>query len=594
MESEFCEAALRYSRLGLCVIPLHPKSKEPMFKNWPEIASSDAALITRWWRQNPRANVGIATGQKSRLFVFDVDIKNGGDDTFEALVGQHGKFPSTWQQITGTGGWHMFFRYPNFPVSNAAGIFPGIDIRGNGGQVVAPPSIHPETGKRYEWDGLLEIEQAPLAEAPLWLLDTLQGKSILPKAPLSLALRIPHGVQHQTLVSMAGMMRKLGLDADEIAPSLLKVNETRCEQPGLPENIYKIAQSMMRYRPSDADLVTTANRLWRVTRAKEHEAQARVDKLTVPSVDGLTVYRSPVSDNKCVIDNLLLNGLTILSGRPKCGKSWVALQMALAVSLGTAFMGNRDVIMPGRVLYLALEESQQRTSTRMKKFLPAEDVLLQNLTMFYTLSPLLSGGAEQLKVMIEKYTPTLVIIDTFLAAVGTGQAKSDVMRSEYREIDTLHRIAETAKTAIVLIHHTRKATGIGSGLDAVAGSTGVTAAADAIWKLEKQEGGASILEVFGRDIEDQVLALQFTKEPINFGWSIIGDGESVRHANEEQQIMIFLQAENEKFSASKIASLLKMSANDVRPLLIGLLRHGMVSRDSRGHYYMSQEARLGL
>src|SRR5688572_11715553 len=120
MNSEFGQAALRYANLGLCVIPLHPRDKKPMYANWPEVATSDQSVVSRWWQQSPTANVGIATGKRSGVFVLDIDPKNGGDDSFEVLVNKHGRFPETWQQITGSKGLHLFFRYPAFSVSNAA------------------------------------------------------------------------------------------------------------------------------------------------------------------------------------------------------------------------------------------------------------------------------------------------------------------------------------------------------------------------------------------------------------------------------------------------------------------------------------------
>jgi len=137
--SEFLEAALAYADLGLSVIPV--RGKKPYFDNWPEAATADRETIRRWWIQNPHDNIGIATGSKGGVFVLDVDIKSGGRETYETLRTRHG-FPETWQSITGSGGSHLYFRYPNFPVANAAGIYPGIDIRGDGGQVVAPPSVH--------------------------------------------------------------------------------------------------------------------------------------------------------------------------------------------------------------------------------------------------------------------------------------------------------------------------------------------------------------------------------------------------------------------------------------------------------------------
>ncbi len=577
------EGALRLARIGFAVFPLHPRSKHPMFESWPEIATTDEAQVERWWKQTPDANVGIATGRKSRVFAMDIDPRHAGDITFDLLVAKQGKFAETLQQITGTGGWHLFFRYPNIEVRNKVGVFQGIDIRGEGGFVVAPPSVHPDTGKRYEWDGLAELERQPIADAPLWLLEALQ----VTKPKVEIPVQIPHGTQHFTLVALAGMMRRAGLDAEDIYPSLMKVNERHCERPGPAANIAKIADSMMKYAPADASLYKTATKLWRLTKAKEVEDQKRVDKLMVTTVDGLTIYRSDTPDNQFVIEGLLLNGLTILAGRPKSGKSWCALQLALSVSLGTLFMATKEVATPGLVDYFALEESQQRTALRMRKLLASESILLQNLNVAYSLLPLAGGGMEQLKLMVEKRPPSLIVIDTFLKAVGAPpKENTDLMRTEYREIDMLHKLAQDAKIAIVLVHHTRKAGG--APIDAIAGSTGVTAAADSIWRLDKRET-ACILDVMGRDIEDQSLALRFSKEPDTFGWSIIGDGESVQRAEEERAVTAFLSVgENPHARPDVIARFLHVTVYEAIQVLEGMRRVGSVNYDGHGRYYLSK------
>lgn len=576
--------AIRYAKLGLAVFPLIPRTKRPLFSGFLDVATSDQAVISKWWKQDPKANVGIATGQISRVFVFDVDKKNGGDITFEGLVHKHGRLPETWQQITGSGGFHLFFRAPNFPVKSTVGIFDGIDIRADGTFVAAAPSIHPN-GNRYEWDGVEEIEDIPVAEAPLWLLEALKPRGELSRSDkFPISLQIPKGVQHDTLVAMAGALRRLGLSAAEIEPSLMEVNRRRCAEPGPHENIQKIAESMERYRPADNDLFTMASRLWRVTKAKECEAQRERAKNEVSIVDGLTVYRAPVAEYKCIIDKILYHGLTIFAGRPKVGKSWLTLQMALSVAHGTRFLGGLDVMSPGRVVYVALEESQARTAGRMRKLQSSEDVLLQNISMVYSLKPLSAGGFEQLNELLENQKPNLVIIDTFLALVGGGsdKSKANSMRSEYAEIAMIKTLAEKHETGIVLVHHLRKAVIGESVLDAVAGTTGITAAPDCIWGMKREDAGLCSLEAQGREVEQQTLALRFGHMN-GVGWSLEGIGEQVKDSKDEKEIVTLLANEG-VLSVAKIATLLRLNANRVRDLLYGLNQRGAVQRSNNGSY----------
>ena len=583
------EAALHYARMGLAVIPLLPHQKRPIFDNWQNIGTSDQDLVTRWWSSTPEANVGILTGQKSHCFVFDVDAKNGGVETYESLVHKFGQFPDTWQDMTGGdgGGFHLYFRYPNFPVTCATGIFKGIDIKGDGGQVVAPPSIHPDTGRRYQWDGIKEIDNTPLSEAPLWLLDALQERSTRThsdKFPVD--IRIPHGVQHDTLLALAGMMRRLGLSPEEIKPTLQAVNLSRCDPVGDTKHVDKIAESMSRYRPADHDLFTTANRLWRVTKAKECEAKEKQDKRNPAAIDGLTVYRSPVAEQRCVIDGLLYNGLTIFAGRPKIGKSYWTLQLALAVCNGSPFLGCREVLRPGGVLYAALEESQARTSRRMKQFQRTESPFLQNIQILYDLLPMMKGGITQLDEAIAKHRPNLLIIDTFLAFVGVGAAQRDVLRSDYAEMQTLHELAEKHDIAVIVVHHMRKPTIGGNSLDAVAGSTGLTAAADCVWTMQREDQGMCSLEMVGRETEEQVFALTFRSGEDQFGWELTGSGMQVKDVKDEKEIMVLLREEG-ALAPGKVAMLLRLNANRVRSIMYDLSARGMIQKNSNGAFCLS-------
>jgi hypothetical protein len=590
MGSVFGEAAQRYARLGFCVVPLHPRDKKPMFTNWPETATADQSVVSRWWQQTPEANVGIATGRKSGIFVLDVDPSNGGRESFDDMVERHGRFPDTLQQITGSKGWHLFFRYPSFPVHNAAGLLPGIDIRGDGGQVVAPPSIHPKTGLSYEWDGLDEIENQRIAEAPLWLLELLEGKNSQHGSQhLPIAEKIPHGVQHYTLLALAGALRRMGLSENDMLPALLEVNRNRCEQPGQDRAIQQIAHSVMKYRPADNDLFRTASKLWRLTKAKEHEARERDEKLGLQVVDGLTVYRSSGMDQKCVIDGILYNGLTIFAGRPKVGKSWLTLQLALSVAQGEKFMGSLNVNMPGGVVYIALEESQGRTATRMQRLVGVETPYLQNISMVYEMSPLRQGGAEQLEKILADRHPSLVIIDTFLALVGgSGSERRDVMRSEYQEMKTVADISRRADTAMVLVHHMRKSVVGEDGIDSVAGSTGVTAAADAIWTLkrEDQQSGMCSFGVTGREVEEQSMALRFRKDD-PFGWELVGQGYEIKAVKDQREIITLLREEG-ALSPAKVATLLRMNANHVRATLQQMNEAGLVNRQGNGSYTLTR------
>jgi hypothetical protein len=172
-------AALGYAARGWRVVPIAEGRKVPAFPSWPERATTDPTTITEWFRcEYARCGVGIATGAASGIFVLDVDVNDGkaGDETLRDLEARHGALPDTYSVITGTGGAHYYFRVPDgVTIRNDAGrrLGPGLDIRGEGGQVLAPPTIHPVAGVPYETDAGATDE---VAEAPAWLIDLLTAE----------------------------------------------------------------------------------------------------------------------------------------------------------------------------------------------------------------------------------------------------------------------------------------------------------------------------------------------------------------------------------------------------------------------------------
>ena len=142
------DAAIEYAKKGFAVFPLKYRDKVPLTRNGCKDATTDAAQIKAWWQKYPNANIGLATGSVSQnVFVIDLDIdEDRGIDGYHSLEDwqrEHGDFPETWTAITGRGGYHLYYR-GNGKIKNRAGIIDGVDIRGNGGYVVAPPSIHNE------------------------------------------------------------------------------------------------------------------------------------------------------------------------------------------------------------------------------------------------------------------------------------------------------------------------------------------------------------------------------------------------------------------------------------------------------------------
>lgn len=171
----FIETALSLAAKGKRIFPCWPGAKEPLTNHGFKDAATDPELIQRWWRENPEANVAIATGADSGVIVVDVDMDiekaKDGETALAALQAKHGKLPPTLTVRTPRGGRHLYFQHPGGDVrvqcsTDKLGI--GLDVRGDGGYVIAPPS-RTEKGK-YFW----ECKEA-VADLPTWLLNLIRS-----------------------------------------------------------------------------------------------------------------------------------------------------------------------------------------------------------------------------------------------------------------------------------------------------------------------------------------------------------------------------------------------------------------------------------
>ncbi len=261
MSDDMLAAALDYALAGLPVLPLHTlaagqctcgspdcasPAKHPRLTNGLNGASTDVAVVAGWWQRWPDANVGIATGAKSRLVVLDVDAGHGGAGTLAGLERVHGKLPKTAKVLTGGGGAHYFFHQGNGEVRNSAGkLGAGLDVRADGGYVVAPPSIH-ASGRVYRWTS--DLAKSPPADMPPWLLEDARTQRSSGAAPVG--DEIPQGARDSTLASLAGTMRRRGMSEAELLAALRVTNETRCKPPLADTDVQRIAQSIAKKPPA--------------------------------------------------------------------------------------------------------------------------------------------------------------------------------------------------------------------------------------------------------------------------------------------------------------------------------------------------------
>ena len=242
-------AAIDYIKRGLAVFPLEEKGKRPKTRNGFKDATTDAAQVKAWWQQWPNANIGIATGKRSGgIFVIDLDIDEDkgidGYHTLEDWQRENGKFPETWTAITGRGGYHLYF-HSNSEIKNRAGIIDGVDVRGDGGYVVAPPSIH-SNGNRYEWE--YDPEEFDLAEANnnvKYFLDTGINS---PGERFSMPDIVNAGERNDMIFRFACMMQAKGASDEAVFAATMAENNTKCNPPMNEKEVRVIVNSVLKYQ----------------------------------------------------------------------------------------------------------------------------------------------------------------------------------------------------------------------------------------------------------------------------------------------------------------------------------------------------------
>lgn len=266
------DEALRYAAAGIPVFPLHwikqdgtcscrqgdlceCKGKHPRIKNWGEEASTDPEKVGAWWDKAPLANIGIPMGERSGLVTLDVDTRHGGDASLEQLEQEFGKLPTTITATTGGGGKHYIFKYTEeLCLKNVVGFRDGLDVRTQGGMIVAAPSLH-QSGNRYAWDEGLSPFEAAAADMPEWLIAEIRkvGTKLTTKKKADPAPRkkIKEGGRNNHLTSLAGSLRRKGISEDGIIATLRAENKDRLDPPLDDDTVVAIARSITRYQPED-------------------------------------------------------------------------------------------------------------------------------------------------------------------------------------------------------------------------------------------------------------------------------------------------------------------------------------------------------
>jgi hypothetical protein len=358
-----------------------------------------------------------------------------------------------------------------------------------------------------------------------------------------------------------GNFRKFIEAIVEVASPQEVLEQARNYDPDLPDEVVNsiVEQALERKRKQDLEQKLIEGRF----------TAAELEEVELPKL-------------RFVIERILSAGLMILAGKPKIGKSWLVLAIAIAISIGSRVFGYLEATV-GDVLYIALEDGPRRLKDRIKKILQGTSAP-SNLHFATEWPRLDSGGLAQLDGWLKSHPKTcLVIIDTFIRVRRLPKhGRHNVYQEDYEALRGLHELANSFGVAIIAVQHTRKAEA-SDFIDSVSGTAGITGAADTVWVLNRGRGRSdAILTITGRDIKEDDLALNFDKSIMN--WRLVGQASDYTRTLARQEIIDVLKKSGQPLGPKKVAGSLKKNYNAVKKLMSEMAKAGDLAKPDRGQY----------
>ncbi|MBZ6175936.1 AAA family ATPase [Streptomyces olivaceus] len=292
---------------------------------------------------------------------------------------------------------------------------------------------------------------------------------------------------------------------------------------------------------------------------------------------------------KWAVPGLLAEGVNLLAGPPKVGKSWLSLGLALSVASGGHAFDSLPVD-GGPVLYLALEDTPRRLQTRMGKMLGGQQAPA-GLTLVTECPPFPQGGSDAIANWLERNPDArMVVIDVFAKMRGPAPQGVSAYDADYVAVGYAKRIADHYGIAVVLVHHVRKA-GSDDFLTEVSGTNGIAGAADATLVLKRARGQADgILHVTGRDVDEAEYALQF--QAASGAWQML-DGPVADHTigDTRATILRYVRAHPGAKPKDMAGELPHVDIDTIRRTCSRMADAGQLTKDPGGRYYPDTETR---
>lgn len=590
-------AALEYLERGWSVIPIRPRDKRPLVK-WAEFQRRRASdlEVRSWWERWPEANVGIVTGSISKIVVVDVDPRKGG-----RAAPIFKQFPTGLVARTGSGGVHLFYALPNGRRVQNAASESGVDWRGEGGYVVAPPSSHPSGGE-YRW--LRDREPGP---PPEFVFQPAKPADSSREKEEGWLARVMHGVErgerNDACARLAGYWLSKRVPPEVILEQLMDWNKKNTP----PMSAYEVERTLEsvrgtherrpRVQPEDVTLVDTKP-------AKPVSKEEQADEPF--GVVGLGEYMRRFGNESVTwtIENWLPDKtVAMVVAPPGSYKTWLLLDLAVSIASGRPFLGEFAVNRQGPVLVIQQEDYHGQVAERLgvitqSRFDLEIPKLLQDGTLVVEPPPRLPVNFHidrkfrfrdnaVLEGLIEKVAairPALVILDPLYSA----GAVDDFMAGTATDMFLFKTLRDKFDTSFLIAHHTKKRADkakMTTDREDLWGSQFLNAFIESGWQVRRRDEPNSVLIrrhfKVRADLPEGVLAFDIrTEAPFRYRPMFrVASADEAKGAD-----IVAIVDERAPIGAADIAKLTGLDRSTVTRRLRKLLDARVIAQDSAGLY----------
>ena len=467
--NELKESAIKYAKMGLSVFPLIPKDKKPATEHGFKDATTDLRIIEKWWNKNPNYNIGIATGEMSGgLVAIDMDVdKDQGKDGYHSFTkwcaDNYLVLPDSWLSITGRGGYHLFYQ-TDLDVPSKGGWLEDVDIRANGGYVVAPPSIHPN-GTKYQWEDDpddCQLVSSDDIDVEFVMNSVIASEKVSKSQPFNLPDVIEVGHRDELMFKLACRYQQMGMSDTAMLAALQEENKARCKPPLTDKEIRKKVEQAQKYQKGE--VVTLDEHEDGYTRKSYGKTGRAIEEtITEDDLDMPTLDEFEEREKHWLIPGYIPEGcVTLLCSDGGIGKTTIWCDTLAAFTQGRITIFDKALEIPEEFI------GTKRTVMYFSKEDPTEEILKGKLRKagadqtkircFGLDDPRLSKiwyGSLLLDKLVEKYKPDIVVFDTLQAFLpeGVDMAKRKDMRDA---LNPLNALGAKYGTAFLMIMHTNK------------------------------------------------------------------------------------------------------------------------------------------